>query len=425
VPATEHPHSSTRGPCARPLQLAGTEVDASTGEVLDRKTVERRCGSRLASQCPSCSALYAADARALIRAGLTEPGTGRPLAATFVTLTAPGANVFGQVHSLRRSGGKRGKIRTCRCGRRHRDGDPLLGLPLDEATYRYDLAASYNAAAGRLAAVTWQKLGRILGERLRVVRVMEYQARGLVHVHALVVGTVSQADLDLVVSGGTNPRTGRRIAPVRHGRWSWGPRCHARAVRTGHADRLGAYMSKVTAYAVKAAGEDRPSGRFAEKMARAGAAGCRCPHPRPDCCDGERTSILTAADGKPVTVAWQSRPSQVPCRRHKLARRGWGYRGHVFAASRNWGTTFGELRAKRAVWAAGRQAGAPTPTPTVVLWERPQYRTHRPGPGAAWSLDSVKKVVTPGPTGTATGTDERPPDGAQWPATAGPDTRRP
>jgi hypothetical protein len=184
-------------------------------------------------------------------------------------------------------------------------------------------------------------------------------------------------------------------------------------------------MSKVTAYAVKAAGEDRPSGRFAEKMARAGAAGCRCPHPRPDCCDGERTSILTAADGKPVTVAWQSRPSQVPCRRHKLARRGWGYRGHVFAASRNWGTTFGELRAKRAVWAAGRQAGAPTPTPTVVLWERPQYRTHRPGPGAAWSLDSVKKVVTPGPTGTATGTDERPPDGAQWPATAGPDTRRP
>ena len=272
--ATEHFHSSTHGPCARPVQLAGTEVDASTGEVLGRKTVERRCGSRLASQCPSCSALYAADARALIRAGLTEPGTGRPLSATFVTLTAPGANVFGQVHPQRRSGGKGGKVRTCRCGRRHRDGDPLLGFPLDDAAYRYDLAASYNAAAGRLAAVTWQKLGRVLGERLRVVRVMEYQARGLVHVHALVIGTVTQADMDLVVSGGTNPRTGRRIAPVRHGRWSWGPRCHARPVRIGHADRLGAYMSKVTAYAVKAAGEDRPSGGFAEKMARAGAADC-------------------------------------------------------------------------------------------------------------------------------------------------------
>jgi hypothetical protein len=140
VPPTEHPHSSTHGPCARPLQLAGVDVDASTGEVLRRKAVERRCGSRLASQCPSCSALYAADARALIRAGLTEPGTGQPLPATFVTLTAPGANVFGQVHSQRRSGGKRGKARTCRCGRRHRDGDPLVGLPLNEATYRYDRA---------------------------------------------------------------------------------------------------------------------------------------------------------------------------------------------------------------------------------------------------------------------------------------------
>jgi hypothetical protein len=64
--------------------------------VLGRKTVERRCGSRLASRCPSCSALYAAEARALIRAGLMDPETGLPLPATSVTLTAPGANVFGQ-----------------------------------------------------------------------------------------------------------------------------------------------------------------------------------------------------------------------------------------------------------------------------------------------------------------------------------------
>lgn len=111
--ATGHPRSSTHGACARPVRLAGVEVDALTGEVLGRRSVERRCGSRLASRCPSCSALYAADDRALIRAGLTDAETGRPLPATFVTLTAPGARVFGQVHSQRRIGGKKGKVRTC------------------------------------------------------------------------------------------------------------------------------------------------------------------------------------------------------------------------------------------------------------------------------------------------------------------------
>ncbi len=216
----------------------------------------------------------------LIRAGLTDPDTGRALPATFVTLTGPGAHVLGQVHSQRRSGGKQGKVRTCRCGRRHRDGDPLLGLPLDEATYRYDLAAAYNAAAGRLAAVTWQKLGRVLGERLRVVRVMEYQARGLVRVHALVIGTVSQADLDLVVSGGTNPRTGRRIAPVRHGRWSWTP-------------ARGRCWPTASPFAAATAGSPRPSSARATTRRRAS----RC-HPLAGACS---PAVPTCAASRSTT----------------------------------------------------------------------------------------------------------------------------
>jgi hypothetical protein len=247
--------------------------------------------------------------------------------------------------------------------------------------------------------VTWQKLGRILGERLRVVRVMEYQRRGLVHVHALVIGTLTRADLALVVSGGINPRTGRRIQPARHGAWSWGPSCDAQPVPPGADGRIGAYMTKVVGYAVKSAGEGMPSGSHAERMAEAGARSCRCAHPSPDCCDGAPVSVFTRDDGSTYGVAWQTPAAELPCRRHRLARNGWGYRGHVFAASRNWGTTFMELRAKRAAWHGGRKDADAT---HIVAWERMPQQTRRVltsavrRPGAARPLDSVEQVVTPG-----------------------------
>jgi hypothetical protein len=48
-------------------------------QVLRGKAIERRCGSRLASRCPSCSALYATDGRPST-GRLTDPVTGQPLA---------------------------------------------------------------------------------------------------------------------------------------------------------------------------------------------------------------------------------------------------------------------------------------------------------------------------------------------------------
>ncbi len=374
--------------CARPISLLRTDISVGTGEVLAQQVVERRCGTRLASVCPSCSALYAGDARALIRSGLTDPMTGERVELTFVTLTAPGADVFGPVHSQRRAGGKRGKARRCPCRRTHRDGDPLLGTPVRPRTYRYDLAADYNSAAGRLAAVTWQKLARIIGHDgpLRVARVMEFQARGLVHVHALVAARISQADLDLVVSGGLNPRTGRRIQAARHGRWSWGPRCRADRVSGRDEGRVGHYMTKVVAYAVKAAGEERPNSAHAARMTEAGAGSCRCGLASPDCRYGSRVGVATHDDGTVSSFAWQTPTAQRPCRRHVLARRGWGFRGHVFAASRRWGTTFSALRAKRAAWRGGSAADA---AHVVTVWV-PAGRA----PGAARRLDSVQHIVT-------------------------------
>jgi hypothetical protein len=69
------------GNCVRPVRLRGScdRVDPATGEVLSSFSstdhpigvVHVRCGNRRASECPSCSRLYAADMFHLIRAGAT------------------------------------------------------------------------------------------------------------------------------------------------------------------------------------------------------------------------------------------------------------------------------------------------------------------------------------------------------------------
>ena len=137
------------GYCAHPVRLLGSSmrVDTRTGEVVSSYSSSQeplgltylRCGNRRASECPSCSRIYAADTFHLIRAGVTGGKTvpahvsANPL--VFATLTAPS---FGHVHGVR--GGRRcrprGKVARCEHGRpdgcmkRHDEGDPLVGEPI-------------------------------------------------------------------------------------------------------------------------------------------------------------------------------------------------------------------------------------------------------------------------------------------------------
>ena len=91
------------GWCQRPVRLAGTtqQIDPGTGEIFSSYTTAgepdghllKACGTRKATVCEPCSAMYRADAWHLIAAGL-RGGKGIPEdAAThltlFVTLTAP------------------------------------------------------------------------------------------------------------------------------------------------------------------------------------------------------------------------------------------------------------------------------------------------------------------------------------------------
>jgi hypothetical protein len=204
------------------VRLAGgvEHVDTATGEartVVDSAgepdgVLLTACGTRRAARCPPCAEVYRADAYQLLRAGLAG-GKGIPeTVAThprlFVTFTAPS---FGPVHSSRVRGGR---VQRChparaearcphgrprRCTTRHLPGDPALGVPICADCYDYQRAVVWNA----LAPALWKRttiylrraLARLAGlpaaeadRRVRpaYVKVAEYQARGAVHLHAVI-----------------------------------------------------------------------------------------------------------------------------------------------------------------------------------------------------------------------------------------------
>ena len=210
------------GGCAHPLHLRGvTRIrDASTG-VVDYEFDSReapggvvfvRCGNRRASVCPSCARLYQGDVYYLVRAGL-EGGKGIPESVAghprvFATLTAP---AFGAVHSSR--GEVNGKPRPCHprrtpdcehgrasaCFARHEEDDPLVGTPLCGDCYDYRESVVWQASVGKLwqrfttylprhvAALTGRTRAEVLADvRFSYVKIVEYQRRGMVHVHAVI-----------------------------------------------------------------------------------------------------------------------------------------------------------------------------------------------------------------------------------------------
>ncbi len=362
------------GDCSRPIPLLRRTVNTKTGEV-NHCEMWRRCQNRIASKCPSCSSLYRGDAIAVFRAGLmNEANKPRPF--TLITLTAPGAEVFGQVHSSHTR--TNGAVKPCACRVRHSKGTAVLGTPINVATYNYQAAADFNAHASRLFAVTKQKLERILKRKLKVIRVVEFQRRGLVHIHAVIIGCLTQGSLELATRGGTNPRTKRQIAPAVSDSWHWGRECKADVIAGGEPGRAIFYMNKAVSYSLKdtSSSSDAKS-EHGRKMARAGSRSCNCGLSRSECLHGEqffdvtywecdRSGIVSKCIKK---FAYQSKQRNYPCRRHRIARNGWGFRGHVLAKSKAWPLTFTAVRAERREWCRKKFNWLPLPSHFQVTWQ--------------------------------------------------------
>lgn len=365
--------------CSRPINLVMTRADTHTGELTNHE-YSKPCGSRLAEKCPHCSNVYRGDAISVLQSGL-KGAENSTIPFTFITFTAPGAVVFGPTHQRVVETAKSGKthVRKCGCGKVHAKDDASIGTPLDPATYRFDLAADFNAHASRLLSVTMQRLGRVVGRKLSYARVAEFQTRGLIHFHVIVKGIVTERSVQTVVRGGVDlrivkenesrgPGTGLRrrsanVGPARHGEWTWGTQVDVQRVLPGGKFGVGAYLTKLLGYAVK--GTDTSANGphdHRRKMQSAAVRTHKC-NKGMDCSLGSRL----LPDGK---TFYQSAPSEKFCRSHQLAYNGWGFRGHVLAFSRKWGMTFKEVRNKRTVFA------------TVAVWVSDRYVV------LGWSISS-------------------------------------
>ncbi len=212
-------HVAPAAGCAHPVKLSGTvyRVESSTGRITsERHTSEvpdgliyTACGNRRASVCPSCAETYRADTFQLVTAGLVG-GKGTPATVAghpcvFLTVTAPS---FGPVHAHRTDG--TGRPLVCRprrddtpcehgispaCWERHTEGDPVVGQPLCLDCYDHPHQAVWNLHVGELWRRTMiganrglRHLERLHDRKLRMsyTKVAEFQARGAVHLHALV-----------------------------------------------------------------------------------------------------------------------------------------------------------------------------------------------------------------------------------------------
>jgi len=366
--------------CRRPVRLSGrvttSEPDGIPTVPFDTRRLPdgvllKACGSRRETVCPPCASLYRGDAFALVAAGL-RGGKGVPETigdhpAVLLTLTAPS---FGAVHRRRPDGACHPTGTRCEhgqalvCSQRHPESDSAFGQALCPDCYDYEGAVLFNAGVSELWRRTTIYAVRALGTllelssrqasrqlRLSYVKVVEFQKRGSVHLHALVRADRREdehgqaptgIDPDLLATA--LQAAARRVsAPVpgttSGARHVWGTQIDTTFVadaENGRA-RAAAYLAK---YATKGTDE---FGLLDHRLPSGICRDVRLP---------EHLRML-------VGTTWSLGEDE------DLAGAGlqrWshtcGFRGHFLTKSRRWSTTFGELRSERQRWRL-QQKGVP------------------------------------------------------------------
>ncbi|MGH9071681.1 MAG: replication initiator, partial [Acidimicrobiales bacterium] len=385
------------GYCAHPVRLVGgvNIVDRDSGELQQLFSssdaidgvVLKACGNRRATRCPACAQVYRSDTRHLVAAGL-QGGKGVPETvadhpAVFVTLTAPS---FGAVHS---SGVDRG--RPCQpgapgqrcahgapvsCFADHQLDDEMIGQALCPKCYRYAEHVIWHVLAPELWRRTTIYLRRCLARTLSIraselastvrvsfAKVVEYQARGVIHVHAVIradgagdacAPPPSQITAELLAGAVLSAARNASVAyPERPKglplRARWGEQVNIRAIDgTDEARRAAAYISKYISKSTETSGaldsQLRPS-----DLASLDAMGLS---------DHYRRLVQTA-----WRLGGRAELEHLGLRRwaHTL-----GYRRHWLTKSRSYSTTFTALRAARAEHRASQGAAA-----ELDPWGRP------------------------------------------------------
>jgi hypothetical protein len=401
------------GYCHHPIRLAGRldHADRATGEVRTVYDSEREpdgvllkaCGTRRESQCPSCAAVYRADAYQLLAAGL-KGGKGVPDTVAehprlFVTFTAPS---FGRVHSRKaqgrlvlpchphRQGARCPHGTRAGCWHRHDEDDPRLGEPLCPSCYDAEAQVLWNALAPELwrrTTIALQRaLGRLVGlqeaelrrlARVSYAKVAEFQRRGAIHFHAVIrldaatdcrcpgclapppepfTAALLEDALRLAVPAVRAPCRSVDGGPERYARW--GEQLDVRNITRadGQAGELSA--EQVAGYIAK----------YATKATESFGAGLD--RRLTDADDLEHLDGLPAHVAELVRACWElgGRPEL-----EELRLRAWahmlGFGGHWSTKSRRYSTTFTVLRRARVAFAKRRRASGGIP---LDAWGYPE-----------------------------------------------------
>jgi Replication initiator protein, pSAM2 len=406
--------------CSHPIQLRSRTdmIDTATGELAPLYgQASVACGNRREAVCPACSAVYKRDARQLVRAGLAggkgipETITGHPC--VFATLTAPS---FGPVHSRRMRGKtvlpcrprRDAKARRCPHGRDiscptcHIEADPRLGQPMCGDCYDYQAAVLFNAYAADLwrrfttylprrlawlAGITQKTLHGQL--RIRFVKVAEYQARGIVHFHAVIRLDAPGEDYqpppaaytaDLLCDA-IGMAAAAAAVVIEHEDQAvmlgFGAQTDTRIIRPGH-DLPG------TGQALNGVAVANYIAKYATKTLA--APGLPSHRIRNDA-DIERLRC-SAHYRRLITTAWQlgstRQDRRCRARAHML-----GYGGHFLTKSRRYSVTFGQLRAART---EHRRASRPPDTDRDA-WGRPLDETVVLVLPVIWTYEGIGRPI--------------------------------
>jgi hypothetical protein len=363
------------GLCAHPIRLRGISLDRRTGELAERDLLVP-CKDRRAAVCRACSRLYQADAWQLVAAGL-RGGKGVDAAVVshpqlFVTLTAPS---FGPVHSRSLNGDRvlpcrpRRSERRCPHGRsmscleRHGQDAILLGDPLCARCFDYRGSVLWNAHVPRLWERTSMRLYRAVARagglsttqlraraRLSYLKVVEFQRRGLVHLHVVLradgaggpadlpppwlgAATLTKAVNEAVAGSGIALP---RVSGLELARACWGAQVDVRVLESTEPDDAIAIAAYVAKYATKTA-----DGTAWLAHPLRSAAQIERLELRPHVVELVRTAWRLAARKELAHLALHAHA-------HTL-----GYGGQFSSKSLRFSTTFTALRAARAAFAAG------------------------------------------------------------------------
>ena len=401
------------GYCHHPIRLAGRveQADRQSGEVRTVYDSAREpdgvllkaCGTRRESRCPSCAAVYRADAYQLLAAGL-KGGKGVPETVAehprlFVTFTAPS---FGQVHTRNpqgrlvlpchpyRQGARCPHGLRAGCWHRHDEDDSRLGEPLCASCYDAEAQVLWNALAPELWRRTTIALHRAVGRlvglqegelrqlvRISYAKVAEFQRRGAIHFHAVIrLDAATDCRCPGCLTPPPPPFTAALLedalkqavpavtvpcppldddGPGRYARWGEQLDVRNLTTDTDQAGKLSA--EQVAGYIAKYAPKATES--FGSGLDRRISAD-----------DLERLDKLPAHVAALVRACWElgGRPEL-----EGLRLRAWahmlGFGGHWSTKSRRNSTTFMVLRRARAAFAKRRRARDSMP---LDAWGRPE-----------------------------------------------------